>query len=104
VLICSYSNSNLLLDKDVGNNMKNKADFLMRMANNIRRYRKEKCFSQESFARHIKIARRNYSDIEMGRVSPSIVLLMKIALGLEVPLAALIPDGFVLEENSEELA
>lgn len=82
--------------------MKTKADFLIQLAHNIRTQRKLKHFSQESFARHLKIARRNYCDIETGKVNPSILLLMKISLGLNVSLATFIPEEFTLQELSED--
>ncbi|MES2205083.1 MAG: helix-turn-helix transcriptional regulator [Pseudomonadota bacterium] len=78
--------------------MKNKADFLTQLALNIREQRKLQLFSQDSFAKHLKIARRNYCDIEAGKINPSILLLMKIALGLNVSLVTLIPEGFSLHE------
>ena len=81
---------------------KNKADFLTQLANNIREQRKRLNFSQESFAKHIKIARRNYCDIETGKINPSILLLMKISLGLQAPLTTLIPEDFSLQELSDE--
>ncbi len=81
--------------------MKNKADFLELLANNIRKHRELKRFSQESFSKYIKIARRNYGDIELGKVNPSIIILMKIALGLDVPLVQLIPGDFSLEDLIE---
>lgn len=74
----------------------------MLLANNIRKYREIKQFSQESFSKHIKIARRNYGDIEMGKVNPSIILLMKIALGLQISLVDLLPLEFSLEELSDD--
>ena len=72
--------------------MKTKADFLAQLAQNIREQRKLKQFTQESFANHLKIARRNYCDIETGKINPSILLLTKISLGLEISLAELIPE------------
>ena len=83
--------------------MKTKADFLLQLAHNIREQRKLKNFSQESFAKYLKIARRNYCDIELGKINPSIVLLMKISLGLDVSLAILVPEGFTLQELSDDL-
>ncbi len=80
--------------------MKNKSDFLSQLSNNIRTQRQLKHFSQESFAKHINIARRYYGDIENGKTYPSIVHLMKIAIGLQVPLVTLVPDGFSLQELS----
>lgn len=78
--------------------MKNKTDFLMQLANNIREQRKLQHFSQESFSKYLKIARRNYGDIETGKINPSILLLMKIALGLNLSLTALVPEGYTLED------
>ncbi len=82
--------------------MKSKADFLSQLSNNIRAQRQLKGFTQESFANHAKIARRYYGDIETGKINPSIVSLMKIALGLQVPLFTLIPDGFSLQELHDQ--
>lgn len=81
--------------------MRNKTDFLTQLANNIRKHRKLKSFSQEGFAKHVKIARRYYCDIEMGKKNPSIVLLMRISLGLDVALAILIPEQFSLQELTD---
>lgn len=82
--------------------MKTKADFLLQLAQNIREQRKLKRFSQESFAKYLNIARRNYGDIEMGKINPSILLLMKISLGLDVSLATLLPEEFTLQELSDD--
>ncbi len=84
--------------------MKTKADFLMHLANNIRQQRKLKLFTQESFAKHLKVARRNYCDIETGKINLSILLLMKIACGLDVSLTVLIPEGYSLQELSDDSA
>lgn len=81
--------------------MKNKADFLAQLGSNIRKQRLLKNFSQESFAKHVKIARRYYCDIETGTKNPSIILLMKISMGLNVPLAMLIPEQFSLQELND---
>lgn len=82
--------------------MKNKTVFLAELAHNIREHRKSKCFTQESFAKYLKIARRNYCDIEAGKINPSILLLMKISLGLDVSLVLLIPAGYSLEELNND--
>ncbi len=82
--------------------MKSKTDFLTQLSHNIRTHRQLKQFSQESFAKHVTIARRYYGDIENGKTNPSIINLMKIAIGLEVPLVTLVPDGFSLPELSDD--
>lgn len=74
----------------------NKVDFLMALANNIRAERLSKGFTQDSFAKHIGIARRYYGDIETGKINPSIVNLMKIVRGLETTLSDLLPKTFFL--------
>lgn len=81
--------------------MKSKSDFLSQLSHNIRTQRQLQHFSQESFAKHINVARRYYGDIENGKTNPSIVHLMKIAIGLQVPLVTLIPEGFSLQELSD---
>ncbi len=82
--------------------MKSKTDFLNQLSHNIRTQRQLKRFTQESFAKQAKIARRYYGDIENGKINPSIVHLMKIAVGLQVPLVTLVPDGFSLQELSDD--
>jgi transcriptional regulator with XRE-family HTH domain len=82
--------------------MKSKTDFLTQLSHNIRTQRQLQHFSQEGFAKHIKIARRYYGDIENAKINPSIVHLMKIAIGLQVPLMTLVPDEFSLQELSDD--
>lgn len=82
--------------------MKTKTEFLKQLAQNIRTQRQLKQFTQESFAKHTQIARRYYGDIETGKINPSIVHLMKIALGLDVPLMTLIPVGFSIHAFKQE--
>lgn len=78
--------------------MKNKSVFLLQLAGNIRQSRQFKQMSQDSVAKQAKMARRYYGDIEAGRINPSIISLIKIALTLDVSLDALIPVDFSLQE------
>lgn len=82
--------------------MKSKIDFLRQLSHNIRTQRQLKDFTQESFAKHAQMARRYYGDIENGKINPSIIHLMKIAIGLQVPLTTLVPEGFHLHELSND--
>lgn len=74
--------------------MGNKADFLMALAYNIRTQRQSKGFTQDSFAKHIGIARRYYGDIEAGKINPSIINLVRISRGLDTNLSDLVPEIF----------
>lgn len=78
--------------------MKNKTEFLAQLGHNIRQCRQQGGSSQERVAKQAKIARRYYGDIEAGRINPSIITLIKIALTLQVPLETLVPTSFSLEE------
>lgn len=56
----------------------------------IKSLRKEKGFTQETFASEINIPRTTYANYEANKREPSIEMLKKIANALEVPLEVII--------------
>ena len=59
-------------------------DIQQRLANNLRRHRKAKTWSQEMLAFEAGIHRTYISDLERGARNPTIALVEKLALALEV--------------------
>ena len=60
------------------------------MAGNLRRIRKEKGFSQEALAFECGIHRTYVSGVERGIRNPTIMIVAKIAVALDVPASALL--------------
>ncbi len=60
------------------------------MAGNLRRIRKEKGFSQEALAFECGIHRTYISGVERGIRNPTITIVAKIAVALDVPASALL--------------
>jgi len=58
----------------------------------VREYRRALGVSQETFAHSVDIERTHFSSIERGKNQPSLWLILKIAIGLGIPAAALM-DG-----------
>ena len=56
----------------------------VRLGKNLRRLRMEKDLSQEAFAYEAKIHRTYVSDLERGARNPTIRLIEKLALALDV--------------------
>ncbi len=59
-------------------------DIRQRLGRNLRRLRDAKGLSQEAFAHEANIHRTYISDIERGARNPTITVVEKIALALEV--------------------
>lgn len=55
----------------------------------IRAVRNERSFSQEAFAAHAGLDRSYYGAVERGEFNPTVDTVVKIAVGLEVTVAAL---------------
>ncbi len=55
-----------------------------RLGRNLRRLREEKGWSQEAFAFEAKIHRTYVSDIERGARNPTIAVVQKLAIALDV--------------------
>lgn len=64
-------------------------DARTKLGENIRRLRKLKGFTQETFADHCGIHRNYISDMERGRRNPSVDILEKLAVALNVGVAKL---------------
>lgn len=60
-------------------------DIHARLAKNLRRLRKAKGLSQETFAFEAGIHRTYISDLERGQRNPSLAILERLAIALSVP-------------------
>ena len=67
-------------------------DVRRRVGLNLKRFREEQGFSQESFADHCGLHRTYISGIERGVRNPTVVILDKIAKGLGIPAGALLDE------------
>ena len=65
-------------------------DIRQRLGRNLRRLRDERGLSQEAFAHEANIHRTYISDIERGARNPTITVVEKIALALEVTASELL--------------
>ncbi|RED11016.1 helix-turn-helix domain-containing protein [Parasphingopyxis lamellibrachiae] len=65
-------------------------DICKRLGENVRRYRKEKGWSQEAFAHEADIHRTYISDIERGARNPTITIIEKLARPLGVTASQLL--------------
>ena len=63
-----------------------------RIAGHVRKLRAESGMTLDALAAKSKVSRSMLSMIERGRISPTAVILEKVATGLGVPLAALFDD------------
>jgi transcriptional regulator with XRE-family HTH domain len=71
--------------------------------NNIRKYRNEKCYTQEYMASELGIGQSAYQKIESGEVNLSTDRLVQIASILGKPVEAFIKDGpLTLEQNGQQ--
>jgi len=68
-------------------------DIRRQVGANVRRYRKERGWSQEELAFECEIHRTYISGVERGIRNPTIVVLEKIAKVLKVPPGALLEAG-----------
>jgi transcriptional regulator with XRE-family HTH domain len=69
-----------------------KSQLSLYIGKKIRSFREQQGFSQESFADHVGIDRANYGAIERGARHISIYILARIANGLSVEPAELLPS------------
>jgi transcriptional regulator with XRE-family HTH domain len=58
----------------------------------VRELRKERGMSQEALADAANVNRSYLSEIEQGIVSPTIVVVLRLAKAFDVPAAALVDD------------
>jgi transcriptional regulator with XRE-family HTH domain len=65
-------------------------DICKRLGRNLRRFRKEKGWSQELYAEEAGIHRTYVSDIERGNRNPTILVLEKLAAPLGVSTSKLL--------------
>lgn len=65
-------------------------DVRQRLARNMRRLREQKGWSQEQYAFEAGIHRTYVSDIERGARNPTIAVIEKLAIPLEVTAAELL--------------
>ena len=75
-------------------------DVRRRLGLNLKKLREEQGFSQESFADHCGLHRTYISGIERGVRNPTVVILDKIAKGLEVPAGQLLDDSRTTSRKS----
>ena len=68
-------------------------DVRRRVGLNLKRFREEQGFSQESFADHCGLHRTYISGIERGVRNPTVVILDKIAKALKVSPGQLFDDN-----------
>lgn len=64
-------------------------ELLIKIGNNIRKFRKEKNLSIESLALICSINTNYLGDLERGRRNPTISILNKVCLGLNINLKQL---------------
>ena len=61
----------------------------VRFGHHLREIRKQKGYSQESFADHAEVHRTYLGGLERGERNPTLTVLVKLAVALNVPLAKL---------------
>ena len=67
-------------------------DIRRRVGLNVKRYRKERGFSQEGLALECGVHRTYVSGVERGIRNPTVVVLERIAKALDVPPSYLLDD------------
>lgn len=65
-------------------------DVTQRLARNLRRLRQQKGWSQEEFAFRADIHRTYVSDLERGARNPTIIVVDRLAVALDVKLGELL--------------
>lgn len=65
-------------------------EFALAIGANVRRLRKQRELSLDNLAQRSHVSRAMLSQIELGRSTPTITVLWKIATALEVPFSALL--------------
>jgi transcriptional regulator with XRE-family HTH domain len=76
--------------------MRNQHPAIIEVGRLIRVRREAMLLSQEDFAAEIGLDRSYYSHIERGRFNMTLVVLFRIAAGLQCPPASLMPDVLML--------
>ena len=71
------------------------AELTRRVADNLRRLRKQRELSLDDLAARSGVSRASLSQIETCKTNPTIAILWKIAAGLGVPFAALLGEATV---------
>lgn len=72
--------------------MKSKPSELISLGKNIRRYREERGFSQDTFAYEVGLGRSYYGSLERGEINASFLTLVKITRALEIELRDIVPE------------
>ena len=67
-------------------------DVRRRVGLNVKRYRKERGLSQEGLALECDVHRTYVSGVERGVRNPTVLVLEKIAMALDVPSSRLLDD------------
>ncbi len=67
-------------------------DVRRRVGLNLKRFREEQGYSQESFADHCGLHRTYISGIERGVRNPTVIILDRIAKALKVPAGQLLDE------------
>ena len=70
--------------------MKSDEELLKAIGNNIRKFRNERKISQQELADVTNIAKSTVQRIESGKLNPTIVMLNKISISLDIDLIELI--------------
>lgn len=68
-------------------------DVRQRLARNLRHLREQKGWSQERCAFEVEIHRTYISDLERGARNPTILVVEKIARGLDTTVSELLADS-----------
>jgi transcriptional regulator with XRE-family HTH domain len=69
------------------------ADLARRVADSLRRYRSERRLSLDDLSARSGVSRAALSQIEGGRTNPTLAVLWKVAVGLEIPFHDLLGAG-----------
>ncbi len=64
----------------------------MTIGSNIRKYRKEKKMTQKDLGRSVGISNTYLSDLEVGRINPSIKTLKRLSTALDIRYIKLIEN------------
>ena len=73
------------------------------LGNNIKELRKQKGYTQETFAQELNVVRQTVSKWEKGYSVPDAITLEKIAELLEVPVGDLLSDGEIKAKEKPDL-
>lgn len=65
---------------------------LQMFGGSVRQLRRERRLSQEALAEAANLNRSYLSEIEQGIVAPSIIVVLRLARGLDVPVTALLGE------------